>query len=70
MNGILGLLDLMIAGAPVIIFCVWQLVSVNRAIAKDMVARDSLAPPDAASLEGASPEGAGHAVGEHRLDDR
>ncbi len=70
MTGVLGLLDLMIAGAPVIIFCVWQLVSVNRAIAKDKVARDSLTAPDAASLEGASPEGAGHAVGEHRLDDR
>jgi len=70
MTGILGLLDLMIAGAPVIIFCVWQLVSVNRAIAKDKVARDSLAPPAPALPEGASPEGAGHAVGEHRLDDR
>lgn len=70
MTGILGLLDLMIAGAPVLIFCVWQLVSVNRAIAKDKVARDSLAPPAPALPEGASPEGAGHPVGEHRLDDR
>jgi hypothetical protein len=65
MTGVLGLLDLMIAGAPVIIFCVWQLVSVNRAIAKDRTAKDPPSPPDVAS-----PEGAGHAVGEHRLDDR
>ncbi|MBP2515244.1 hypothetical protein [Sphingomonas sp. PvP018] len=65
MTGILGLLDLMIAGAPVIIFCVWQLVSVNRAIAKDRTAKDRSPPPDVAS-----PEGAGHPVGEHRLDDR
>jgi len=65
MTGILGLLDLMIAGAPVIIFCVWQLVSVNRAIAKDRTAKDRPTRPDAAS-----PEGAGHPVGEHRLDDR
>ena len=65
MNGILGLLDLMIAGAPVMIFCVWQLVSVNRAIAKDRIAKDRPTPPDPAS-----PEGAGHPVGKHRLDDR
>ena len=65
MTGVLGLLDLMIAGAPVIIFCVWQLVSVNRAIPKDRTAKDPPSPPDVAS-----PEGAGHAVGEHRLDDR
>ncbi|MES3097033.1 hypothetical protein [Sphingomonas aerolata] len=65
MTGVLGLLDLMIAGAPVIIFCVWQLVSVNRAIANDRTAKDRPPPPDVVS-----PEGAGHAVGEHRLDDR
>ncbi len=51
----LALLDMAIAGIPVLIFCVWQLVSVNRAIARDK--KDS-------------PDRAGHAVGEHRLDDR
>ncbi|RXD06595.1 hypothetical protein EQZ23_00205 [Sphingomonas sp. UV9] len=68
MTGVLGLLDLMIAGAPVLIFCVWQLVSLNRAIARDKVGRDSPTSPDpaipeGASPEGASPEGAGHPVG-------
>ena len=62
MNGVLGLLDLAIAGVPVILFCVWQLVSVNREIARDKAAK---APRD-----DVSPKGAGHAVGEHRLDDR
>ena len=51
-----SLLDLAIAGVPAIAFGVWQLVSVNREIAKDKAKRDS-------------PESAGHPVGEHRLDD-
>ncbi len=50
-----ALLDMAIAGVPVVLFCVWQLVSTNRAIARDK-----------ADL----PDRAGHAVGEHRLDDR
>lgn len=40
---------------------IWQLVSINRSIARDKAAKDA-APP-------ASPEGAGHAVGEHGLHD-
>ena len=52
-----SLLDMAIVGVPAIAFCIWQLISVNREIAKDKRAADS-------------PEGAGHAVGEHRLDDR
>jgi hypothetical protein len=50
-----ALLDFAIAVIPVLIFCGWQLVSVNRAIARDKTK---------------SPDRAGHAVGEHRLDDR
>ena len=38
-------------------FGIWQLVSINREIAKDRRKRDL-------------PEGAGHPIGEHRLDDR
>jgi hypothetical protein len=49
-----GLLDMAIAGVPVVLFCIWQLVSVNREIAKDK----------------RSPKGPRHPVREHRLDDR
>lgn len=52
-----SLLDLAIAGVPAILFGIWQLVSINREIAKDKEKRDS-------------PEDARHPVGEHRLDDR
>jgi hypothetical protein len=57
--GIVGLLDMAIVGVPVIVFCVWQLVSINREIARDRKARAD-----------DSPEGTGHPIGEHRLDDR
>lgn len=30
-----SLFDMAIAGIPVVVFCVWQLVSINREIAKD-----------------------------------
>ena len=36
-----SLFDLAIAGIPVVIFCIWQLVSINREIARDRK------PPDA-----------------------
>ena len=49
-----SLFDMAIAGVPVLIFCVWQLVSVNREIAKDSKK---------------SPKRPRHAVGQHRLDD-
>lgn len=55
-----SLIDMAIVGVPAIIFVLWQLVSVNRAIARDK----------AKSPEDASPESSGHPVGEHRLDDR
>lgn len=53
-----SLLDMAIVGVPAVVFCIWQLVSIHREIRRDRAARDSL------------PERAGHAVGEHRLDDR
>lgn len=62
MKDVLGLLDLAIAGTPVLLFCVWQLVSVNREIARDKAAKAVRDEP--------SPKGPRHAVGEHRLDDR
>jgi hypothetical protein len=58
-GGYMGLLDLAIAGIPAFAFGIWQLVSINREIARD---KAKAAPR--------SPEGAGHPVGEHRLDDR
>lgn len=56
--------DMAICGIPALGFGVWQLVSVNREIAKDK-AKAALAPSSSPSP---SPESAGHAVGEHRLD--
>jgi hypothetical protein len=56
-HGMFALLDMAIVGVPVIVISVWQLVSVNREIAKDREKRGS-------------PEDARHPVGEHRLDDR
>lgn len=52
-----SMLDMAIAGVPAIAFGIWQLISVNREIAKDKAKQDL-------------PKGAGHAVGEHGLDDR
>ncbi len=30
-----SLMDMAIAGVPVLIFCIWQLISINREIKKD-----------------------------------
>lgn len=54
---VFGILDMAIVGVVVIGLGLWQLVSINREIARDKARRDS-------------PEGARHAVGEHRQDDR
>ena len=54
----LSLIDMLIVGVPVSIFCVWQLVSINREIARDKAGKEQ------------SPDRSGHAIGEHRLDDR
>lgn len=56
-----ALMDMAIVGIPVLVIGVWQLVSVNREIAKDKAK---------AAERAQSPEGAGHPVGEHGLDDR
>ena len=53
-----SIFDMAICGIPALGFGLWQLVSVNREIAKDRAAK------------AASPDDAGHTVGEHRLDDR
>jgi hypothetical protein len=37
----MSLFDMAIGGVPVLIFCIWQLISVNREIKKDKK------PPDA-----------------------
>jgi ABC-type phosphate transport system permease subunit len=58
-----SLIDMAIVGVPAIVFGVWQLVSINREIAKDKAKA-------AASRDAESPESSGHAIGEHRLDDR
>jgi hypothetical protein len=51
-----SLFDMAIAGVPVLAFCAWQLISINREIARDKAKAES-------------PESAGHPVGEHGLDD-
>ena len=33
-----SLFDMAVCGVPAVIFCVWQLISVNREIAKDKAA--------------------------------
>lgn len=53
-NRLFGMMDMAIVGVPVLAFCIWQLVSINREIARDK--RDL-------------PERSGHPVGEHREDD-
>ena len=55
--GYFSLMDMAIVGVPALAIGIWQLVSVNREIARDKAKRES-------------PERAGHPVGEHRLDDR
>lgn len=35
MGSYFSLFDMAIAGVPVVIFCVWQLISINREIARD-----------------------------------
>ena len=62
MTGWVSLLDMAIVGVPATAFGVWQLVSINREIARDK--------RDADSRESASPKGSGHPIGEHRLNDR
>jgi hypothetical protein len=57
---VFGFFDMAIVGVVVLGLGIWQLISINREIAKD-----KKPPPH---LE--SPESAGHPVGEHRLDDR
>lgn len=61
-GGYFSLFDMAIAGVPALAFGIWQLVSVNREIARDKAKRDAPA--------GESPRSSGHPVGEHRLDDR
>ena len=57
-DGIFGILDMAIVGIAVVGLGVWQLVSINREIARDRKAKSE------------SPESPGHPVREHRLDDR
>ena len=33
--------DMAISGIPAVLFCVWQLISVNREIAKDKLAKEA-----------------------------
>ena len=57
MPSAVGLLDLAIVAVPALGLGLWQLIAINRTIARDRAERDS-------------PRDAGHAIGEHRLDDR
>lgn len=56
---VFSIFDMAICGIPALGIGVWQLVSVNREIAKDRAAKAA-----------ASPQDTRHAVGEHRQDDR
>ena len=61
-NSYFALLDMAIVGVPALGWGIWQWVSITREIARDRAAK--AAPSDE------SPERTGHAIGEHRLDDR
>lgn len=54
-----GLIELTFSGVVALGIGIWQYVSVSREIAADKRKKAD-----------ASPESTGHAVGEHRLDDR
>jgi hypothetical protein len=56
-----SLFDMAIVGVPAMSIGLWQLISVNREIAKDKASK---------AADRALPDSAGHSVGEHRLDDR
>ena len=60
-----SLMDLAIVAIPALGIGIWQLVSINREIA-----RDKQKKADALAQGQPSPERAGHPVGEHGLDDR
>ena len=53
-NHLFGMMDMAIVGVPVAIFCIWQLISVNREIGRDRTSKDAR-----------SKEAARHPVGEH-----
>lgn len=59
-----ALIEMVFSAAVVLGLGLWQLVSIHRTIAADKAAKQNAADPPP------SPEGAGHAIGEHRLDDR
>ena len=64
MNGtVFSVFDMAVCVIPALSFGIWQMMSVNREIARDKAARE-------AAEQAALPEGAGHAVGEHGLHDR
>jgi hypothetical protein len=59
--GYFSLYDMVICGIPALAFGIWQLVSINREMAKDKKA--SLAQSEHASPDGVSPERSGHPIG-------
>ena len=68
-NKYFSLLDMAIVGVPVLAIGFWQLVSVNREIARDKAKREADSP-ESALFDAELPESSGHPVGEHRLDAR
>ncbi len=62
-----SIIEMGFTGAVVLGFAIWQLVSINREIAKDKAAK---AEREATAAPADSPESPGHPVGKHRLDDR
>lgn len=66
-NRLFGMLDMAIVGVPVLTFCVWQLVSINREIARDRKKKDL---PKSELPKSELPKSSGHPVGKHREDDR
>lgn len=60
-----SLIEMGLTGAIVLGFAIWQIVSVNREIARDKAKKNTQTTTQA-TLQ----DSAGHPVGEHGLDDR
>lgn len=56
-----SIVEMVFSGTIILGFAIWQLVSINREIARDKAKKSPETP---------LPKSPGHAVGEHRLDDR
>lgn len=66
-----GWIEIVVFAGIALGFGLWQLVSINREIARDKAAKAAREAKDASEVGAhASAAGAGHPVGDQQLDDR